>query len=227
MIHFSDLPGKENSELLPADEYKDIKSQGGISKAEAKDFWNDVFEDESGLFENELSEGELLSEIFGRNEDEFDFDFEIDKNVREILDEFEEGKWNNLDESEQKDLIKELASTISEKLELDEKPEITFYDGPENSYGAYNPGCNSVEINSKNFQNPIEVIDTVVHELRHAYQYQRADKLETMEDMLYKVNLDNYISPISLENGKYLFFTDYQDQLVEAEARAFANLFRN
>lgn len=219
MIHFSDLSGKEKSELLPADKYKDIKSQGGISKTEAKDFWNDVFEDESALFDNELCEEELLSEIFGRNEDEFDFDFDIDKNVQEILDEFEEDKWNNMDEWEQKDLIKELATIISEKLELDEKPEITFFEGPENSYGSYNPGYNLVEINSKNFQNPKEVIDTVTHELWHAYQYQRADKLETMEDMLYKVNLDNYISPISLENGKYLFFTDYQDQLVEAEIK--------
>lgn len=226
MIHFYDLPEKENSELLPSDESKDIKSQGIISKAEANDFWNDVFEEQSGPFENELSEEELFCEIFGRSEDEFDFDFDIDENVQEILDKFHEDKWNNLDESEQKDLIKELATAISEKLELDEKPEITFYDGPENSYGAYNPVSNLVEINSKNFQNPKEVIDTVAHELRHAYQCQRADKLETMEDMLYKVNFNNYILP-SLESGKYLFFTDYQDQLVEAEARAFANLFRN
>ena len=225
-MNFSDLLEKENSEPLPSDEYKDIKTQGSISKAEANDFWNDVFEEELGPFENELSEEELLSEIFGRNEDEFDFDFDIDENVQEILDKFDEGKWKNLDDSEQKDLIKELATAISEKLELDEKPEITFCDGSENSYGSYNPGSNSVEINSKNFQNPKEVIDTVAHELRHAYQYQRADKLETMEDLLYKVNLDNYISPISLD-GKYLSFTDYQDQLVEAEARAFANLFRN
>ena len=44
---------------------------------------------------------------------------------------------------------------------------------------------------------------------------------------LYKVNLDPdfYISPVLLPNGKYLFFTDYYDQLVEAEARAYANAF--
>jgi hypothetical protein len=157
MIHFSDLLEKENSEPLPSDEYKDIKSQGSISKAEANDFWNDVFEEQSEPFENELSEEELFCEIFGRNEDEFDFDFDIDENVQEILEKFDEVKWNNMDESEQKDLIKELATAISEKLELDEKPEITFYDGPKNSYGAYNPGSNSVEINSKNLQNPKEV----------------------------------------------------------------------
>ena len=35
----------------------------------------------------------------------------------------------------------------------------------------------------------------------------------------------NYISPLFTENGDCILFTDYQDQLVEAEARAFANLF--
>ena len=50
---------------------------------------------------------------------------------------------------------------------------------------------------------------------------------ETWQDTLYKLNFENYISPISLADGKYLFFTDYQDQLVEAEARAFANIFTN
>ena len=37
--------------------------------------------------------------------------------------------------------------------------------------------------------------------------------------------LDNYISPLPLPGGGWLFFTDYQDQYVEVDARAFANLF--
>ena len=53
----------------------------------------------------------------------------------------------------------------------------------------------------------------------------RAGLLETREDALYRVNLDNYISPIPLLGGGWLFFTDYQDQYVEVDARAFANLF--
>lgn len=227
MIHFSDLPEKENSELLPSDEYKDIKSQGSISKVEANDFWNEIFKEESELFENELSEEELLSEIFGRNEEEFDFDFDIDENLQEILDEFDEGMWKDLDESEQKNLIEELVNAISEKLELNEKPDIIFCDGADNFCGAYNPESNIIEININKINESEETINTVAHELWHAYQYQRADMLETKDDILYRVNFDNYISPISLENGKYLFFTDYQDQLVEAEARAFANLFGN
>lgn len=101
MINFSDLPEmKESGEVLSNGEYKDIKPES-VSKSEANDFWNDVFEEQSGPFENELSEEELLSKIYGRNEGEFDFDFDIDGNVQEILDKFDEDKWNNMDESEQ------------------------------------------------------------------------------------------------------------------------------
>jgi hypothetical protein len=46
-------------------------------------------------------------------------------------------------------------------------------------------------------------------------------------DLLYAVNLDPdyYILPVALPDGKWLFFTDYYDQLVEAEARAYANVY--
>ena len=73
---------------------------------------------------------------------------------------------------------------------------------------------------------PAEIVDTIAHETWHAYQHQRANILENKHDYLYKLNFDNYISPTSLGDGKCLFFTDYQEQLVEAEARAFASLFR-
>ena len=72
---------------------------------------------------------------------------------------------------------------------------------------------------------PDELIDTIAHELRHAFQHQKAMAPESALDMLYRVNFDNYISPLPLGDGKFLFFADYQDQLVEVEARAFAKQF--
>lgn len=42
---------------------------------------------------------------------------------------------------------------------------------------------------------------------------------------LYKVSFDNYISPVPLPGGGWLFFVDYFDQYVEVDARAFANKF--
>ena len=68
-------------------------------------------------------------------------------------------------------------------------------------------------------------MNTIAHEVRHAYQHMRADVLDTWKDALFKVNFDNYISPLPLLGGGWLFFVDYMDQYVEVDARAFANLF--
>ena len=92
-------------------------------------------------------------------------------------------------------------------------------------YGFYSPSDNTINLNRQYFDNPVELVNTIAHEMRHAYQEYRAGLLETREDALYRVNLDNYISPIPLPGGGWLFFTDYQDQYVEVDARAFANLF--
>lgn len=52
------------------------------------------------------------------------------------------------------------------------------------------PGKNKVEINRSTMDDPQEVVDTVAHELRHAYQHQRAGLQETWQDMLYKINFE-------------------------------------
>jgi hypothetical protein len=53
----------------------------------------------------------------------------------------------------------------------------------------------------------------------------RSEILDTKEDALFKCNFENYITPLQLPDGGYLNFTDYYDQYVEVDARAFANLF--
>ena len=74
-------------------------------------------------------------------------------------------------------------------------------------------------------EDPKELLNTIAHELRHAFQRQSADNPHSDIDYIYLMNLKNYISPIILHNGKCILYTDYYNQFVEAEARAFANLF--
>ena len=100
-----------------------------------------------------------------------------------------------------------------------------YYDADKNDCGVYNHATHSTELNRSLLNDPGELIDTIAHELRHAYQHQKAMAPESELDLLYRVNFDNYISPLPLGDGKFLFFTDYQDQLVEVEARAFAKQF--
>ena len=227
MIRFQDTAEKKDaSHSLSSAAFRDIKSKGTISNEEALSFLEKLFSvDPEGREVHLADEEDLLTEIFGRYEDEFVFDFEIDDEIQAVIDRFSASKWGELPEDKRIEAISDLSSVISKRLGVDKVPEIRFYGGRDNSCGAYLPGENIIEINRNTISDPKEIVDTVAHEMRHAYQHQRAALQETHMDTLYKVNFENYIAPIPLADGKYMFFTDYQDQLVEAEARAFANLF--
>ena len=92
-------------------------------------------------------------------------------------------------------------------------------------HGFYNSTDNSITLNSQFFDDPVEMVNTLAHEMRHAYQHMRADALETREDALYRVNFENYITPRPLPEGGWIFFYDYEHQYVEVDARVFADKF--
>ena len=223
MIKFGEITSevqKVNTENTDA--YKEIKPQEEMSKEAADNYWEDFFNDE--IDDTEAAD-ELLYDVFDRYEDEFDFNLDIDDDIVELLQNIKDTEWIYLDEDEKMEMIDTLSDKIGEMLELKEQPEVIYYDADENDCGAYNQATNSIELNSSLLTSPEDLIETIAHELRHAYQYQKSRDPETRLDLLYRVNFENYISPISLGDGKYLLFTDYQDQLVEVEARAFAKQF--
>ena len=194
-----------------------------MSKQELSDFITNEFQkahDEVSLDEYDT----LLSEVFNRSEDEIDIEFVIDDRLIKLLDQFSPETWEYIDDSERCEIISEFVSELSEDLGLEDIPEVAVFDD-DDAYGFYSPSDNTINLNRQYFDNPVELVNTIAHEMRHAYQEYRAGLLETRVDALYRVNLDNYISPILLPGGGWLFFTDYQDQYVEVDARAFANLF--
>ena len=65
-----------------------------------------------------------------------------------------------------------------------------------------------------------EAADTVAHELWHAYQYERASNPRTKMDHMYLENFNDYITPSD-------DFEGYQSQLLESEARAFAQQIKD
>lgn len=227
MIRFQETSERKNCSELPSSTgFQDIKPTGSLSNEEALSFLTGLFSVDPEIRDMHAADEEnLLTEIFGRSENEFDFNFEVDNEIQTVLHRFAPTKWEKMSGEEKETTISELVAVIGRKLGLDENPTVHYYDGQNGSYGAYLPEKNCIEINRGTLFDAKEVVDTVAHEMRHAYQYQRAMCCETMQDKLYLLNFENYISPIPLSDGKYLLFTDYQDQLVEAEARAFANLF--
>lgn len=80
-------------------------------------------------------------------------------------------------------IISEFVSALSEDLGLEDIPEIAVFDD-DDAYGFYAPADNTINLNRQYFDDPVELVNTIAHEMRHAYQEYRAGLLETREDAL-------------------------------------------
>lgn len=223
MIRFSDIAEAfEKTDV--SENYKNIKPAEKMTDQEVDDFWSSEFvkaQEEVDVYPYDT----LLSEAFNRSEDEIAIHINIDNEIKASLDNFSPENWKTMSEVEQMNSIKELTHKVCKQLGLDKIPEISIFEDEGGAYGNYNSENNMVNLNRKYFDDPCEIANTLTHELRHAFQEYRAEILDTWEDALYRVNLENYISPLPLPGGGWLFFTDYMNQYVEVDARAFANLF--
>lgn len=224
MIRFSERIMEPEAIVPLWKKYGEILPMTPISDVEARSFWDDMFS--KPIETRTITEEDLQRDVYGRSEEEFSFDFDAsDPGIRLALGNFKDDSWNCLTETEKEEVSQTLLQVIAEKLGIKSVPKIEFYESHPNDCGAFNPNKNVVSVNKNNFDNPNEIIDTIAHEMRHAYQFQRASNPENYVDLLYAYNFENYIAPYADEDG-YVNFMDYQDQLIEAEARAFANMFR-
>lgn len=163
-------------------------------------------------------------EVF-EGSDDYDFDgidYATDtERLDSSLEDFDSSTWKGLSLDEQKAAMTDLADYVKDVIGFDNPPEIVYYNNPvDGDYGGYSPGSNTLEVNEYMLYNNEEAADTVAHELWHAYQHQRANNPQSAKDYQYQYGFDNYIRP---EDD----FAGYQDQLVEAEARAFAQQFKD
>lgn len=188
------------------------------------DIDDSVFEtvDESSDVD-ELMEGIDYDAIY-EGLDTYDFgdvNYEADlERLDSSLAEFQSENWEGLTLDEKEAAMNDLAEYVEDVIGFDNPPSIEYYssDSP-GEYGGYYPDTNTLRINENMlFQNE-EAADTVAHELWHAYQHECALNPQCARDYQYQYGFDNYISPD-------MDFEGYQDQLVEAEARAFAEQFK-
>lgn len=204
-----------NTVEIEKSKYQDIVPNG--ETINPNDFWDSKFDD--------MSYESLLSDCFNRSEDEFEFNIMPGKKLMETLSLIDEANWKELLTEEKEDIIESVIDGICEQLGIEDIPFVAYYEADEYDCGFYDHKDNSVCINEMYLNDPKEMISILVHELRHAYQQQRADIGETRQDLLYHCNFENYITPIELPNGGYLLFFDYRNQYVEAEARAYSKAF--
>ena len=144
-----------------------------------------------------------------------------DTPIDAVLDNFQENNWNDLSLEEQKQSMTDLADYVAADTGNENPPEIVFRDDmPDGSYGGYNPETNTMEINENMLDDSAEAADTIAHEMWHAYQQQEASDPASEKGQEYQEGFDNYISP------EY-DFEGYENQMVEAEARAYAQGFKD
>lgn len=148
-------------------------------------------------------------------------DYFIDETRTEsVLERFDQNTWEQLTVREQKKSIEDLAEYNADLLGVEDKPQIIYYNIEDpTDFGGYSEELNAIYINEYNIGDAEETVDTISHEYRHKYQHERAEKLENERDLEFKENFDNYIRP---EDD----FAAYQDQLVEADAREYAEAIK-
>lgn len=141
---------------------------------------------------------------------------DISDETRENLGAFEQNNWDNLSQVEKEQAIEKLRDSIAEDLQLENKPNIAYYNNEDpGDYGGYAASNNTIYINRFNMGDAAETADTIAHESRHCWQHERADNPQTEQDYQFKENFDDYVRP---EDDFY----EYQNQPVEADARDYA-----
>lgn len=218
MIRLNEAWENKGTSEIPAAPQMDCEHGSNLTADKARSFWDELFASDPDATTEKVSCEYSWEEIFNCNPDEFVFDFPFDDEVIKALARFDEGEWSQLTTAKRLEAMRAFVELLAAKLGLEEIPEIILFDGPKYLLGAFVEGEGNVEVNKILLENPNALVNTLAHEMRHAYQYEHALNPQCWQDVLYKLNFENYVAP-------EMSFEDYQDQLVEAEARAFAKLF--
>jgi len=224
MDHGGDLAQDRGVDLNKEYSYEDYLESG-----EVKDPYTIDTEPDSNEFTEGYTNEEIRDSLDGsKDEDESDGE-NLNKHSEDsgteqmdsVLDNFKEDNWSDLSLEEQKQSMTDLADYVAADTGNENPPEITFRaDMEEGSYGGYNPETNTLEINENMLGDSEEAADTVAHEMWHAHQQQCALDPTSEKGREYQEGFDNYISP-------ELDFEGYENQMVEAEAREYAQGFKD
>lgn len=130
--------------------------------------------------------------------------------------------WQGLDEAER---LNALQNVENQMAALQNRPpaEVDVYDGRPGECGQYSPDTNQIHINEGHLMgDPVcDVVDTTVHEGRHAYQHHAVDHPGVHDD---SVKVEAWRE--NMQPGNYLTAEQYgqkryQEQPVEKDAWAY------
>ena len=146
---------------------------------------------------------------------------EANENLNTVLIPFKKWSWEKQPLEQKKENLENLLNWNTQLLEIENKPIILYYrDSERPVFGSYSPKHNVVWINEAYIDDPYEVVNTVSHECRHCYQYERAKKNESNFDFACAEGIENYIH-------SNLNYKKYQNQFIEQDADMYGAFVSN
>jgi hypothetical protein len=150
---------------------------------------------------------------------------EVEQNYIRQIDELHSQSWAEIDSTERLGALQELETRLAE---LEGRPSLEIHAerlGPgENGYFDRNRGIIVLSESDLLAHSPLEAIDTIAHEGRHAYQYYATLHPEIHnnpeEVAAWKQNFENYL-PATLFGYEL-----YRNQPVEQDAWAYGDMVR-
>lgn len=141
---------------------------------------------------------------------------ELSSDLKESLENFNQEKWEQMSPEEKKESITELRDSVANELGLQNKPDVIFYNVQDaTDFGGYSAKENAIYINEYNMGDAHETADTIAHESRHCWQHERAENPQNEQDLAFRKNFENYVSPSD-------DYQEYKNQPVEIDARQYA-----
>lgn len=170
-------------------------------------------EDSFGNLEKSLED---KSEIADDAYEQYNDMQEIGQDVKESVKSFEQTKWDDMSIDERQEAVSNLAGSVAEDLDLENKPDIKYYQSDEpGDYGGFSAAENAIYINENQMDDAVETADTIAHESRHCWQHEYAEKSDTPQAQEFRENFEDYIRPEDDYRG-------YRNQPVEVDAREYA-----
>lgn len=207
--------GKYTEDEIQSEMFSEFDQQGLLRESLEEDY-NDDFSEDDEYDDKSERYLNIPDEDIKNTVNSVDLENEMEK-LDVILDDFQRDNWEDYNIDQQKCSISNLAEELIEKIGFNEPPKIEYYNLPEfGDYGFFDGNKNTLSINEYMMSDSEETADTVAHELWHAHQMEIADNALSDKSEDYAANFEFYIPP-------ELCFDAYQDQLIEAEARAFAD----
>ena len=220
------------SEDIIQNEYSDLSSDDvtdEVVEDDSGDYFDETNTENTESYDSETQEIEIdYDEIYGGYSQDYlsqgfsDINIYADQErLDNSLESFQQETWDTMTLDEQKQSMDNLSDYIVDAIGFENPPSIEYYNNPvDGDYGGYDSSTNTLSINEYMLGDSQEAADTVAHELWHAHQRELANNPQCERDYQYQFNFENYI-PAELGQDAY------QNQLIEAEARAFAEQFKD